>query len=197
MAGNVLKLVVGLQPVVARLGHPPGGTGILGEGLESLLLAVLGQVKPEFEDQRALIHQHRLKAVDIVENLVEVGPPQGPGDAIGDGLGVPGTGENAYLTLRRKRPPIAPHEGTLALFVTGCRESECRDVARIHPGIEQIDRFALAAAVYTAHQDDDRKFLLLQHVVLDVEERRPQPGHFLPESFPIDFVAQLCRFEHR
>ena len=63
---------------------------------------------------------------------------------------------------------------------------------RIHPGIQQVDGFALAAAVDPADQDDYRKFLLLQHVILSIKQRSAQLGHLLLEGFLVYDVAQLC-----
>jgi hypothetical protein len=52
MTGHMLKAVIGLQAGIAFLGYPPGGTGILFQRLDPLLLAILRQVEPEFQDQR-------------------------------------------------------------------------------------------------------------------------------------------------
>ncbi len=196
MAGDLLQLVVGLDPLVAILGHPPGGMRIGFQRLQPLLLAIPGEMEPELEDERALVDQHRLETVDFVETLVHLVAFHLVGDAVGDRLRVPRTGEDADLALWRQRTPVAPHVGARALLVARLGKRQRRDVARIHPRIQQVDGFALAAAVDPADQYDDREFLLLQHVVLDVEQRRAQLGNFGLEGFLVDDVAEFCRFKH-
>ena len=64
-------------------------------------------------------------------------------------------------------------------------------MARVHPGVEQVDGFALAAAVHPADQDDDRKFLLLQHIVLHIEQLGAQLRHLALEGFLVDLVTEF------
>ena len=196
VAGNRLQLVVGLEAVPARLGHPPGRTRVLFHRLQAYLLRILGEVEPELEHQRPLVDEHGLEAVDFVEQLLHLGALHLLLDTIGDRLRIPGAGEDADLPLRRQRPPVAPHEGALALLVGRRREGERRDVARVHPRIEEVDRLALAAAIDAADEDDHRKFVLLEQVVLHVEQFGAQLRHLFLEGLAIDLMPEFRRFKH-
>ena len=62
---NRHELVVLLVPLPVVLGHAPRRARIVGQLLESLGLCVLGQVEPEFQDQRALVGAHALVAEEV------------------------------------------------------------------------------------------------------------------------------------
>ena len=196
MTGHFLQLVVGLQPVVTFLGHPPGRARVLFQRLQALLLGVLGQMEPELEYQRAFVDQHRLETVDIVETLVEFVAAHVAGNAISNRLRVPGTGEDTDLALGRQGTPVTPHDRAGGLLVARRRKGQRRDVSRIHPRIQEIDGLSLAAAIDPGNQDDDRKLLFLQDIVLNIEQGGAQFRHLLPKGFLVDLVSQLCRFEH-
>jgi hypothetical protein len=66
MTRHFLQLVVGFKPIPVPLGHPPSGVRVAFQRLQTVFLPLFGQVKPEFQHQRSLAHQHRLKAVDPV-----------------------------------------------------------------------------------------------------------------------------------
>ena len=85
----------------------PGGVGVLFEGLEAALLPILGQVKPEFDDQRAFIDQHGLEAVDLFDARLE------PGDLAG-------------ILLHRvaQRPELSAH---LCCSAAGLRRRDARE----------------------------------------------------------------------
>ena len=89
MAGNLLQLVVGLDPVVTGRRHAPGGARVLFQHLEAVHLAFLGKVKPELQNQRALVDQHAFEAIDVVELIIQRRTPHGAGDALGDRLRIP------------------------------------------------------------------------------------------------------------
>ena len=196
MTGHFLQLVVGLQPVVTFLGHPPGRARVLFQRLQALLLGVLGQVEPELEYQRAFVDQHRLETVDVVKALIEFSLTHVAGDTVGNRLRVPGTGKDADLALGRQGAPVAPHDRAGGFLVARLGKGQRRDVSRVHPRIQEVDRFPLAAAVDPGNQDDDRKLLFLQDIVLNVEQSGAQLRHLLPEDFLVDLVSQFCRFEH-
>jgi len=94
MAGNLLQLAISLEPLIAGLGDPPGGARVALEGLQALLLPVLGKMKPELQDQGTFIDQHRLEAVDFVEAIFHLGAPHVTDDTIGDRLRIPGAGKD-------------------------------------------------------------------------------------------------------
>ena len=192
MPRHFLQLAVGFQAIVAFLGHPPGGMRIFLQRFQPLLLTILGKMEPEFEDQRTFIDQHGLETIDVIQALVHFGAAHISGNPVGNRLRIPGSGKNSDLPLRRQGAPISPHIRTRTLLITGRRKSQRRNMPRIHPGVKQIDRFALAATVDPTNQDNDRELLFLQHLVLRIKQGGAQLRHLFLESFLVNLVAKLC-----
>src|SRR5256885_786104 len=85
----------------------------------SLLLPFLGEVEPELEDERALVGEHALEAVDLADRAHQF---------LGRGILAaaadvrprsPRAELPADASLGRQRAPEAPHGRALALLVRG------------------------------------------------------------------------------
>ena len=172
------------------LGHAPGGARIGLELAQPLPLPRARQVQPELQQQRALVHQHGLEAVDLVETLVELDARHLAVDALGDGRRVPGAGERARPPPRRQRAPVAPHVRPLALLVGGRREGERAQVARVHPLVELRQRLALAGPVDARDEQQHRKARLLAQLALGIAAAaRAGP--------PLPWRRSSCRWRDR
>ena len=77
------------------------------------------EVEPELQQQRALVDEHALEAVDLVEALVELGVATcSPVDAVGDRRRCTRSRRRCRcVPLRRQRAPVAPHVRPLPLLV--------------------------------------------------------------------------------
>ena len=102
MAGHILQLVVGLEPVPVPLGHAPGGTGIALQVFESFFLPLFGQVKPELQHQSALAGQHGLKPVDLVGTGVQFFEGNAAFNALANRVRIPRTRKNTHAPLGRQ-----------------------------------------------------------------------------------------------
>ena len=173
VAGGFLQLVVGLQAIPARRGHPPRRQRVVLHRLQALALPILREMKPELEDQGPLIDQHRLEAIDLIHALIKIPLGKRTEDAIADRVGIPRSGKHAGPPLGRQGAPVTPHVGAFTLFVTGRRERERRQIARIHPFVQHVDRFPLAGAIDATDQNDHRKFAVLAQVELRIEQGGP------------------------
>ena len=71
--GHLAEAVVELEVAPVGLRDPPPGLAALVQLLEPLALALLGEVEPELEHQRALGGEHALEATDLLHGRVEVG----------------------------------------------------------------------------------------------------------------------------
>ena len=196
VAGGILQLVVGFQAIPARFGHPPRGQRVFLHRLEARALAILREVKPELEDQCAFIDQHRLETVDLVHALIKITFVQLAEDTVADRIRIPRTGKHTGPPFRWQGAPVAPHVRALDLLVARCRKGQRRQIARVHPFVEHVDRFALARAIDAADQDDDRELAVFAQFELSVEQGRAQLGNLLAERFLVDRVPELCRFKH-
>ena len=87
--GRFLQLVVSLETGPALLGHAPGRAGIALERLQSLPLAILRQMEPELDHQRAFVDQHGLEAINLIHVLIEIALRQLAANPLGDRVRVP------------------------------------------------------------------------------------------------------------
>jgi hypothetical protein len=90
-----------------------------------------------------------------------------------------------------KKIPILPRGG-----IAGRAECVGMDVARIHPLVEEVDRFPLSCAVHAADDDKYGKTLQLSQVVLCVEQGGAQCRHLTLIFFLADFMADFRGFKH-
>src|SRR5690606_26801202 len=122
-----------------------------------LALASLRQVEPVLEEQRVFTGEQAFETLDVGNALCQFALPDlAPGMA-GVEPGIPVGEPDAEHSPRRQGAPAAPQGPSLFFFVAGFSEGARLDVARVHPLVEQLDGFALAGAVETNDQDDDRK----------------------------------------
>src|SRR5208282_1902447 len=91
-------------------------------------------------------------------------------DTIDNRIRVPRAEQNANVAFGRQRAPVAPHAWPLALLVGHLTEGMSKDVPRIHPFVEDIDGFTFACAIDAADDDNDRKALVLEQVVLRLKQ---------------------------
>ena len=200
MAQHVLRnpavALIQLEVMPLGLRHAPACVGILFQGLQPLALRLARQVKPELDDEQPFLRQHLLEADDLLDALVELRGAAFLAHMAHDRLGVPVAEQHADLALGRQGAPEAPHEGTLALLVGGFAEGIGKDVARVHPGVEQIDRLPLARALHAIDQDQHRKLVELADIVLGVQQVGTQPGRDAVITRLVDLVAQFGGFEH-
>jgi hypothetical protein len=79
--------------------------------------ALLGKIKPEPEDERALVGAHALEAVDLIDRAHQVLRLARLEHAIDDRRGVPGAEQDADASLRGQDAPVVTHRRALALLV--------------------------------------------------------------------------------
>ena len=190
------EFVVTFVMFPVALGDAPAGLGIAFQQLEALFLHFLGQVQPEFDDERTLVGQHLLQALGAFQALVEFGEFGQTHHAIQDRPGVPGTEEHADLALGRERAPEAPHHRPLHFLVGGIAHAVGLDETRIHPFVEQVHGLPAPRPIDAAHQNDDREFGLFRQIELRVQQRLAQLRHFLVVGRLVYLVSEFGRFKH-
>jgi hypothetical protein len=132
-----LESIVEREVLPVGVGDAPRGAFVLLERLEALLLALLGQVQPELEQDRAFVGEHSLEAQDVLDLLVELAALGFAIDPAEHRLVYAGPDED------RSRPSAAAraknrHRGR----PSGRRDRAQRaslDVARIHP-LDEVER---------------------------------------------------------
>ncbi len=196
MPGHYKHLVIGLQPIPTRLGHPPASQRIRFNRRQALALRILREVYPELEHQSTLVDQHLLEAVKFIHALIKIGSRKVASNPVGDRPRIPRTGGNPDSPFLRQRSPETPHRRTLSLFLRWRGKGASRHVARVHPLVEGVDGVTLPRPIDTANQDDDRKGAIFAQFLLRFEQRRAQLGYLNLERFLVDLVSQHCRFEH-
>ena len=190
------ELVVQIEMLpVLRRHAPPRVLGLL-QRPQALFLLLLGEVEPELQDQRALVGEHPLEPDDLLQLLVELPLIDIPVRAVEDRPRVPRAEEDPELALGRKRLPVPPVRRLLRLLAGGHAHRPRRDVARVHPRVQQVDRLALARAIDAADDDDDRKRRLLQDGSLRLQQRGAQRRDLLVVRLLVDDVTELGCLEH-
>ena len=142
---EVHKLVVGLGLLPVQRADAPTVQRVIGQGLEPRLHLLLGEVEPELEDQRAFIAEHFFQALGTGDGLVEPRVLDLAMHATLQHLAVPVAKKDPHAAFRRQLAPIAPSRRAGQFFVGLLVEGAYFDQARVHPFIQQLDGFALAA----------------------------------------------------
>src|SRR6185369_13894012 len=190
--GYLAKSVVKLEVLPINASYPPACMRVFLQTLQSLSLLILGEMKPELEDQSALIGQHLFKTDNPFHGLVQFGVLRIACNMVNNRRRVPGAEKYANLSPGWERPPEPPHPRALKLLVGWCIKGACLNMAGVHPLVENIDRLPLARAIDTGNDDDYREIGLLE-IELGIEQRLPQLGHLLPVPLLVDFVPELRR----
>ena len=195
---DLAEPVVLLEVVLIDAGHPPAGVRVLLEFLDALALRALGEMEPELQDERPFLGQHALEADDLVDALVQRGPTHlALGERrIEDGLGVPGTEEDADPPLGRERAPEAPHARPLEFLVGWMAHPVDLDVSRVEPRGEGVHRLAPAAAFHAADEQQHRKGLLVLQGKLRIEQFGAQHWHARVVRILVYGMTQLGILEH-
>ncbi|KPW34280.1 Uncharacterized protein ALO87_05618 [Pseudomonas syringae pv. apii] len=173
------ELVVGLGLLPVQRADAPAVQRVILEGLEAQLHLFFGQVKPEFEDQRAFIAEHLFQAFGAADGLIEHRILVLPMHATLKHLAVPVAEENPHAPFGRQLSPVAPDRRMGQLLIGLLIEGAYFYQARVHPLAEQFDRLALARAFYAVDQHDDLPFGLLVQVYLRLQQsfaQRRQSG---------------------
>ena len=153
-------------------------------------------MEPELEDQRTVIGEHPLEAVDLLDRAQQILGLGVPEHLVDDRIRVPGPEQDPDLAFGRQRAPIAPHRRSFGFLVRRIVEGVRVDVARIHPFVEEVDRLALARAAYARNEQDHWKLAELGKPELGVQQIDPQlrlDALVLPLG---QLVSQLRRLEH-
>ena len=156
------ELIVQLPVPPVALGNLPVQQRILFQLAQALLLCVLGQMHPEFQDQRAIVGQGFLERFDPRQPLVELGQADAAVDMVENRHRIPGTEKQGDAPLGRQLPPEPPVFRPVALLVGKLAEGAGNQPARIHPLVQFVDRFAFTGAVHTGEYHDHRKIGLPQ-----------------------------------
>src|SRR6185369_197151 len=170
--GYLAKSVVKLEVLPIHVSYPPAGMRVFFQALQPLSLLILGEMKPELEDQSTLIGQHLFKTDNPFHGLVQFGVLRIAGNVVNNRRRVPGAEKYADLSLWWERPPEPPHPRALKLLVGRSIKGVCLDMAGVHPLVEDIDRLPFACAIDTGNDDDYRKIGLLE-IELGIEQRLP------------------------
>ena len=141
--GGLGELVVQLEalPVGRR------GVALLLQALERLFLLLFREVQAEFQEERAVIHQHRLKGGDAIELSVKLAAFDLVVDAVDDRVAVPGAEEDADAAAAGHGAPEAPVGRPFLLLVARLPERVRLDAARIEPFVQPVDQLAFAGAI--------------------------------------------------
>ena len=180
--------VVHLEMLPIPRCHAPAGLRILLQALQPFLLLPLAEVHPEFQHQGALVDEHLLEARHPGHVLVQV---RGLGPAVGSFENrprIPGAVEDPHPPLGRQQAPVAPHIGSLQLFVRRLGQAMGLDVARIHPLVERVHGLALAGPVHARHQDDHGE-LRRGEVELRIQKGLSKGGNLPVPHVLVDPVA--------
>src|SRR6185295_11979439 len=98
------------------------------------------EMEPELQNQRALVRQHLLEAVDLGDAAIELAPlPLLLHGGARDRIGVPAAEEDADLPAGRQDAPETPEARMLQLLLGRLAEAVHLDVARIQPRRQRVD----------------------------------------------------------
>jgi len=170
--------------------------GSFSRDLSLIFCCFFRKVEPEFHQHHAFIGQPPLETDDAFDPLDQLRLPDVSVRPFGDRVGIPVAEQDADFSLLRKRAPVTPHCRALALLVRWFAESLGADVARVHPFVQQVDRFPLAAAVDAADQHDYREASVLEQVVLRIEQGLAQLRLLAGVGALRYRVPQFGGFEH-
>ncbi|MNV56498.1 hypothetical protein D3C71_1487870 [compost metagenome] len=166
------------------------------QGFEARLHLFLGQVKPEFDDQRAFVAEHFFQAFGAMDPLIQHRILEQAVDPALQHLAVPVTEKHPHPAFGREHPPIAPGGRSGQFFVGLLIEGTHFDQPGVHPLVEQLDRLALAGTFDAVDQYDHRKPALLPELVLGFEQGFAQNWNFAIKGFFVDRMTDFGRFEH-
>ncbi len=179
-----------------EIGDVPARPGVAFQRFQALLLLPLRQMEPVLEQQHALVGEHLFQALDLADVTRELAVADFAQHPVQDRIGVPAAEENADPAFRRQRAPEAPLRRALALLVGRLCEGAGDDVARIHPLVQQVDRFALARALDAGDDDQDGETAVLLEIELRLEQRVAQLRRFAAVGRLVDLVPEIRRLEH-
>ncbi len=190
------ELVVSLGLLPVQRADAPAVQRIVLEGLEAQLHLFFGQVKPEFEDQRAFIAKHLFQTFGAADGLIKHGVLEAPVNPVLEHLAVPVAEENTHAALGRQLPPVTPYGRVSEFFVGLLIEGTHLDQARVHPLAEQLDGLALACAFYAVDQHDDLATGLLMKVYLRFQQRFAQLRQRSLVSLIVNGMTDFSGFKH-
>ena len=142
---------------------------ILLQALQARLELLLGQMEPELEDQCALVTEHALETLSIVDRLIQTCIADASINTCLEHLAIPVAEEDADAPLGRQLAPEAPLCRPLQLLIGGRHETLYLDATRVHPFVEQLDGFALASPLNAIDQNQHGKTLVLLQLELRFE----------------------------
>ena len=99
MLRPLAEFFVDLETFPVRILHPPACLRVLFQSLQTFLLCLFREVKPELDDQSAFIDEHLFKTVDFVNALGKFRCLALAYHPIDDGICVPGTEKDADFPL--------------------------------------------------------------------------------------------------
>ncbi|RMM94035.1 hypothetical protein ALQ68_102614 [Pseudomonas savastanoi pv. glycinea] len=190
------ELVVSLGLLPVQRADAPAVQRIILEGFEAQLHLLLGQVEPEFEDQRAFVTEHLFQALGTADGLIEHRVLETPVDPALQHLAIPVTKEDSHAPLGRQLSPVTPGGWMGQLFVGLLIEGAYLDQARVHPFAEQFDGLTLACALYAVDQHDDLPTGLLVQVYLRFQQGFAQLGQSSFVGLVVNGMTDFSGFKH-
>ena len=142
--------------------------------LGALVLRLPREVKPELEHLDAVGDQAGLEFADKENLLLEQVRIDAFFRRFGKERRVARPEHDAGLALWRQVQPEPVGPGEPALPLVGGAEGKRVDMPRIHPLVDQVDRFALAGAVDAGHHDQQRPVPQVKVPILFVDQTHAQ-----------------------
>lgn len=174
---NLREAVVLGEVRPVPIGDAPARVPMLLEVLKALSLLLLGEVKPQFDQHHSFFVKEPLETPNFVDLLGELLLPDAPERAPQDRHRVPISEENRDFALRRERAPKTPERGALGFFRRRLYKGFGAQMARVHPFGQEIYGLPFSGTVDAIDQDDDRRVLPIEELVLGIEKVGPQFGN--------------------
>ena len=152
-------------------------------------------MKPELDDQGAVLDEHALVVDDAIEFSIQLGVIAQIVDPMLQGCQVPAAEEDRHLTPGRQGAPETPVAGALTLLVGLVPVGEGLEAAGVEPFVETVHHLALAGPLDPGDEDDDGDVGLAQ-LTLDQEQFGAQLLLLSVEGLLVDLAAKLDGFEH-
>ena len=177
------------------LGDLPGKTLILLGPFESLLELGTWRVQPELHDERPIVRQRPLEALDMADTPLEFLFIDTTQHTLENRPRRPLPMKNPDPTSSRKTSPITPESRSLGLFLGEILVDVRFEQPRVHPLVEEIDDLGETRSV-TTRQDDDRGKIRVTDLVLHGQESDAQDRLLLLVVALVERPPELCGFEH-
>ncbi len=195
MLGDPLILmIIRMKPALFRQ-HLPAAAVIPGELLQAGLLALLGEVEPELDDQCAIVDEHALEVHDAIEFGIHLGVVAQPPETLLDQGLIPTAEQDGELPTRGDGVPEPPVARSLAFLVGLVPKGEGTHAAGIQPLVEAVDDLSLTGPL-DARDEDNHRDIGLQQLALHFQELGAQCLLLDLEGRLVDRASDLRCLEH-